>query len=83
MKKQVSRSERLKQIRSKLETIVQSNRKEVGSGKNIGEIEEELLESLLEVGQLLFDDRIIEEESKMEEKGYEVAGKKTKESGTL
>lgn len=83
MKKKLTREERLKRIRSKVENLIEKNREEVGMGKKIAEIEEEFLESLLEVGQLLLEDRIVEEESKLEEKGYEVKGKKNQESGTL
>ncbi len=83
MKKEQTREERLKQLRSKVEKIIGNNREDVGSGKKIAEIEGELLGSLLDVGQLLLEDRIIEEELKLEEKDYELKGKKNQEPGAL
>ncbi len=80
MKNKNSQSnKRLEKIRTKVEKMIEKNRDEVGTGKTIGEIEQDLLSGILEVGKLLLEDRLIEEESELEDKGYEVKGKKNKE----
>lgn len=76
MKEKLSKEERLALIRSKVENLIEKNEKEAGTGKRIDEIEGELLGGILEIGKLLFEGRIEEEESALEEKGYEITGKK-------
>ena len=77
MKKQKSLSlDRLTVIRSKVEQIIEENRKGVGSGQDISEIEENLLTSILDIGKLLLEDRIMEEEKNLENTGYDIVGKK-------
>jgi hypothetical protein len=76
LKRQLDREERLARIRSKVENLIEKNTKETGTGKRIDEIEGELLSGILEVGKLLLEDRIEEEGSALEEKGYEITGKK-------
>lgn len=73
-----SSTKRLDEIRTKVESLITKNRKEVGSGKSISEIENGLLSDILEIGKLLLEDRVIEEEEKMEDKSYEIEGKKNK-----
>lgn len=72
--------QRLDAIRSKVEQVIENNRKEVGTGKEISEIEGDLFSSILEIGKLLLQDRIIEEEEKLENTDYGIKGKKNKES---
>jgi hypothetical protein len=67
---------RYSEICLKVESIITNNRKEVGNGNSIQEIEEGLLSSLLDFGRLLLKDRVIEEESKLEKEGYEIESKK-------
>jgi len=69
-------NQRLSAIRSKVERVIEKNRKEVGSGKGISEIEEDLFSSILEIGKLLLADRIIEEEEELENTDYTITGKK-------
>jgi len=71
-----SSENRYSEICLKVESIITNNRKEVGNGNSIQEIEEGLLSSLLDFGRLLLKDRVIEEESKLEEEGYEIESKK-------
>ena len=58
MRNLLDKSSKLEEIRNKLELIIQKNEEEVGSGKSVGEIEGELLSSLLEMGKLLLCERI-------------------------
>lgn len=76
LKKKRNREERLTRIRTKVENLIEKNTEETGTGKRIDEIEGELLSGILEVGKLLLEDRIEEEESALEEKGYNIAVKK-------
>jgi len=76
--KDISR-QRLESIRSKVEQVIEKNRREVGTGKEISEIEEDLFSSILEIGKLLLKDRIIEEENQLENTNYSIAGKKNQE----
>jgi len=78
MMKDISR-QRLESIRSKVEQVIEKNRREVGTGKEISEIEEDLFSSILEIGKLLLKDRIIEEENQLENTNYSIAGKKNQE----
>jgi hypothetical protein len=69
-------SPRLKSIRAKLESLIEKNQSEVGSGKSLGTIEGEILGSLLDIGRLLVEDRVVQEEQTLESKGYQVEGEK-------
>jgi len=78
MSKPKNKKVRLKEIKGRVSALIEKNRTEVGSGKTIGEIEVNLLEELLNIGKLLVEDRLIEEEKKLEKSGYEIAEKKRK-----
>jgi len=67
---------RLTAIRSEVEGLIAENRKSVGSGEDIRTIEEGLLSKILDIGRLLLQDRIIEEENKLEKTGYNIVAKK-------
>jgi len=67
---------RLTAIRSEVEGLIAENRKSVGSGQDIRTIEEGLLSKILDIGRLLLQDRIIEEENKLEKTGYNIVAKK-------
>ena len=71
-------SKRLEKIRNKVEKLIAKNQDETGTGKSIGAIEGDLLRGVLEVGELLLEDRIEREEGDLEERDYEVQGKKSK-----
>jgi len=68
--------QRLEAIRSKVEQVIENNRKEVGKGKSISEIEQDLFSSILEVGKLLLTDRIESEEEQLEDTRYDIEEKK-------
>ena len=72
--------QRLEAIRAKVEQVIEDNRKEVGEGKSISEIEQDLFSSILEVGKLLLADRVVSEEEQLENTSYSIEGKKNKES---
>ena len=72
--------QRLEAIRAKVEQVIENNRKEVGEGKSISEIEQDLFSSILEVGKLLLADRVVSEEEQLENTTYSIEGKKNKES---
>ena len=78
MKKKESSTKRLEKIRSKVEILIEKNRGEVGTGKEISSIEQDLLVGILDIGKLLLEDRIIEEREKLENTGYRIKGKKNK-----
>lgn len=67
---------RLAAIRVKLESLIEKNQLEVGSGKSLATIEGDILSSLLDIGRLMVEDRVVEEEKKLESRGYEVSGEK-------
>lgn len=69
-------SPRLESIRAKLESLIEKNQSEVGIGKSLSTIEGDILSGLLDIGRLLVEERIGEEEQTLESKGYEVEGKK-------
>lgn len=71
---------RLEKIRFQIDELMNKNRKEVGSGKSINEIEDDLLSGILEIGKLLLEDRIISEEKELEKTGYRIKGKKNQKS---
>ena len=82
MKKNKERSsDRLEKIRSKVESLIDKNRGEVGTGKEISRIEQDLLAGILDIGKLLLEDRIIEEREELENTGYSIEGKKNKDNG--
>ncbi len=68
--------ERLNGIQLKIENIITNNRNEVGQGHSFQTIEEGLFTKMLSLGRLLLEDRIIEEENRLEHSGYEIKGKK-------
>lgn len=61
--------------------MIDQNRNDVGSGKTISEIENVLLSSVLELGKLFLEDRLIAEEEKLENTNYGIKGKKIKNQG--
>ena len=63
---------------TRTQLIIQKNEEEVGSGKSVGEIEGELLSSLLEMGKLLLCERIESEAENLEDK-QDLGEKKTQE----
>ncbi|TAK37006.1 MAG: hypothetical protein EPO28_12750 [Saprospiraceae bacterium] len=69
-------SPRLESIRAKLESLIEKNQSEVGSGKSLSTIEGDILSGLLDIGRLLVEDRVVQEEQTLESKGYEVEGEK-------
>jgi hypothetical protein len=79
--KKESTTKRLEKIRSKVEFLIEKNRGEVGTGKEISTIEQELLVGILDIGKLLLEDRIIEEREELENTGYRIEGKKNKNYG--
>lgn len=79
-KQELSSKERLQEIQSKVEKLVDTNRKEVGIGKSITEIEETLFSEILDLGKLLLADRLIEEENKLENRSYEIEEPEKKKS---
>jgi len=68
--------QRLDDIRSRLEDLIISNRSDVGSGQEVGDIEKSLFSGILEVGKLLLEDRIIEENDYLEQSAYDIKAKK-------
>jgi len=72
--------QRLEAIRTKVEQVIENNRKGVGEGKSISEIEQDLFSSILEVGKLLLADRVVSEEEQLENTTYSIEGEKNKES---
>ena len=77
-KKETS-NQRLEAIRSKVGSVIEKNREEVGSGKSISEIELDLFSNILDIGRLLLADRIVGEEEQLENTDYSIEGKKNKE----
>ena len=69
-------TQRLEAIRSRLEDLMISNRSSVGSGEEVGEIEKSLFSGVLELGKLLLEDRIIEENEHLEQSDYDIEAKK-------
>lgn len=80
MKKQTP-SQRIKTIRSRIDFIIEKNRKEVGTGQSIKDIELSLLSDVLDLGRMLLEDRIVEEEKKLEDNKYIIDEKKNKKEG--
>jgi len=72
---------RLAEIRSRVESLIERNRKGVGTGKELSTIEEELFAGVLDLGKLLLEDRIIAERDELEDTGYRISGKKNKTNG--
>jgi len=72
---------RLAEIRSRVESLIERNRKGVGTGKELSTIEEELFAGVLDLGKLLLEDRIISERDELEDTGYRISGKKNKTNG--
>jgi len=72
---------RLAEIRSRVESLIERNRKGVGTGKELSTIEEELFAGVLDLGKLLLEDRIIAERDELEDRGYRISGKKNKTNG--
>lgn len=68
--------QRLEDIRCRLEDLIISNRSDVGSGQDVGEIEKSLFSGVLELGKLLLEDRIIEENESLEQSDYTIESKK-------
>lgn len=68
--------QRLEKIREEVESLITKNREEVGTGKEISIIEQDLFASILDLGKLLLEDRIIEEREELESKTYTIKGKK-------
>ena len=74
-------TERLEKIRLRVEALISKNRKEVGTGKELSGIEDDLLSGVLDIGKLLLEDRIMSEEESLESTDYRIEGKKNKDDG--
>jgi len=75
-------TQQLENIRMEVESLIERNRSRTGSGRTISEIEQDLFSGILKLGKLLLEDRIIEEDSDLEDTGYSITGKEDKESGS-
>jgi hypothetical protein len=71
---------RLEGIRAQFEKLLDKTQVAKGVRQSVGEIEGEILSDLLQMGKLLFSERIEQEEKYLESEGYEVVGEKNQEA---